>query len=51
MQLESVNVKEGDTFRNKLSLSSREISKCFKQGGYILKKKKNAKGAMHGSNL
>ena len=42
MQLESVNIK-GDTFGNKLSLSSREISKCFKREGYILKKGKTPK--------
>ena len=46
VQLESINVEEGDMPGNKLSFSSCEISECFKRGGYILKKE-----AMHGSNL
>ena len=44
-EIESVNAEDGDTFENKLLLSSREISEGVKRGDYILKKKKNAKGS------
>ena len=40
-----MNVEEGDT-GDKLLLSSREVSEHVKQGDYILKKKKNAKGSI-----
>ena len=51
VQLESVNVEEGDTSGNKLSLNSHEVSEWVKRGDYILKRCKTPKEAMHGSNF